>query len=218
MRIEVVTPPTVEPVSLAEAKVHLRLDPATAHPEDALIEEWIISARERVETEVGRALATRTLDVYYDAFPCGGGFLLRDIRQFGWGHPDFMPRSQALSIPLPPLQSVTSVKYLDAAGVLQVLDPARYRVVPATNRPGRVEPVLNGEWPETAPLSDAVVVRVVAGYGLASAVPASAKSAIKLLLGHKNEHREAVLVGESAAELPRGVRDTLNPLRWGRYS
>lgn len=216
MRTEIVTPPTEEPVSLAEAKVHLRL-PDEEHPEDDLVAMLIAVARERIEAAVSRRLVTQTVDLFLDAFPFGGGFYLRSIRERGWG-PDYLPRCQVIAIPDPPLQSITSVKYLDADGVLQTLDPSAYRWKASTRAPGRVEPALNGSWPTAADLFDAVQVRYVAGYGAASAVPKSAKAAILLLVGHLYENREEVVTGTIATELPDGFKRVLDPLRWGRYS
>jgi uncharacterized phiE125 gp8 family phage protein len=217
MRTELVTPPTEEPVTLAQAKVHLRLgtDPL---PEDDLNSEWITAARERCETEISRSFVTQTRDLFLDAFPFGGGFYLRQIRELGPGVPNWMPSSQVVKIPYPPLQSVTFLKYLDIDGNIQTLNTSQYRVLTSTNAPGKIEPNWGVSWPITQPVSDTVQVRYVCGYGAAAVVPASIKGAIKLLVGHKWENREATLVGTNAIELPRGVRDTLQPCAWGRYS
>ncbi|MGH6951903.1 MAG: head-tail connector protein, partial [Vitreimonas sp.] len=56
MSIVTITPPASEPVSLAEAKLFLRIDHAA---EDGLIAMLISAAREAVEAGIGRALITR---------------------------------------------------------------------------------------------------------------------------------------------------------------
>lgn len=217
-RVEVVTPPASEPLSVAEARAHLRLGDDTS--QDDQLARWIATARERVEAKLGRALITQTLDVYWDRFPgVAGGYYLRSVRECGWDHPGFMPAPQAIALPRPPLQSVSSIKYLDESGVLQTLDPSKYRVLASTFKPGKIEPALNQQWPTTAALSDAVTIRIVAGYGTSSAsVPAAIRSAMLLIVGHYFEHREEVIDGPLPARLDRGVDALLATANPGRYS
>lgn len=60
MSITVTVPPDVEPVTVADARRHCRIDDdITEH--DALLEVFIQAARERAEQETGRALITRTV-------------------------------------------------------------------------------------------------------------------------------------------------------------
>lgn len=216
MRVEIVTPPAVEPLTVAEARAHCRLGDDTS--QDDLLSRGIASARERIEARIGRALVEQTLDVYLDRFPTGGGYNLRRIRQLGWDAPGFLPGPVAIVLPYPPLQSVTSVKYLNQAGTLATLDPSAYRVIASTFNPGKVEPALYQSWPATAELSDAVVVRIVAGYGDAAAVPSAIKSAALLIVGHLFEHREEVIDGPLPERLDRGVDALLAAHNPGRYS
>jgi uncharacterized phiE125 gp8 family phage protein len=117
-----VTAPTVEPVTLVEAKAHLR---RTDSAEDVLITGLIQAAREKVEEDTGRALITQTLDVYFDGVPCGGAAFL-------------LPKGK--------LQSVTSLKSYDPDNVEATLSSSKY-LVDISSEPGRI--VLNsGEsWP-----------------------------------------------------------------------
>lgn len=218
MRTEVFTPPSGEPLTLEEAKVHLRLDPGHAHPEDALVTELITAARERCEVETSRAFVTQTCDLFLDTFPFGGGFLLRRVREVGDVGAGWLPSSQAIRVPRPPLVSVASVAYLDDAGDLVTIDPSNYRVLASRTAPGRIEPAIGYSWPATQPTSDAVQVRFVCGYGAASAVPIAVKHAIRLLVAHYYENREATAVGARLEELPEGVRALLSTVGWGRYS
>lgn len=186
-----VTAPATEPVSLTEAKLHLRVD---ATDEDTLITALITAARQLVEEETWRALVTQTWDYVADDWPEG----------------------DALAMPRPPLQSVTSITYVDADGVTQTMPAADYIVDTYQHRVVLAD---DADWPsdDLYPTS-AVRVRYVAGYGAASAVPGPIKQAMLLLIGHLYESREAAIVGTIATELPLGVRALLAPYRAFRWS
>lgn len=167
MKLARITAPAAEPVSLAEAKLHLRV---IHDAEDASISRMIRAAREHLDGRdgiLGRALVTQTWELVLDSFPVG-----------------------AIQIPLPPLQSITSVKYLDAGGVEQTLDTAEY-VVDTASEPGCIAPV--DQWPATQDTVNAVHIRFVAGYGDASAVPAALAQAILLAVGDLWANRQTGL-------------------------
>jgi uncharacterized phiE125 gp8 family phage protein len=147
--LSLVTAPESEPISVDDVKLHGRV--VVAH-EDALYDEWIVGAREYAETFTHRALLTQTWDWKLDAFPCG----------------DY------LELPLAPLISVTSVTYVDSAGVTQTWSTSLYTVdapVGPKARCGRVVPIYGGIWPATRDVVNAVTVRFIAGYGDAGDVP-----------------------------------------------
>lgn len=168
----IVTPPADEPISLAEAKQHLRVE----HTEDdALIEALIIAAREHAETVTGRAFVTQTAECSLDCFPC------------------------VITLPLPRLQQVESITYLDDAGTTQILAPSVYRV-DAKSEPGRIMPDYGQSWPTTRPVMNAVTVRFVAGYGGPEAVPEKLRSAMKLIIARWYENRTG-----AQTEIPGGA-------------
>lgn len=162
--IKVITPPAEEPITLAEAKLHLRVDHAD---EDALIEALIAVAREKAEHLTGRALVTQTLEWISDVFP------------------------DCIRLWKTPLQSVTSIKYLDAAGNHQTLSESAYWV-DSDGAPARIVAVDGQSWPETSTQPNAVRVRYVAGYGAAADVPESIKQWMKLTIGVLYDRRAAV--------------------------
>jgi uncharacterized phiE125 gp8 family phage protein len=181
----IVTAPTIEPVSLAEAKLHLRVDDDQTS-EDAAILGLIRTARELVESHTGRCLMTSTWDYYLPQFPdCG-----------------------YITIPNPPLQSVTSITYTDSDNTATVWASSNY-LVSTRGALGRIVPAYSVTWPSfTARPIDALVVRYVAGYGAgAGDVPEAIRHAMLLLIGHLYEHRESV-ASQSAGNLfvmPMGV-------------
>lgn len=190
MKVTLVTPPAVEPVSLIEAKSHLRVD---FSDDDTLIRSYITAARGYVEQHLRRALVTQTWESVLDYWPATGRLML----------------------PFPPLQSVTSVTYYDEDGASAVFASSNY-LVDAVGEPGCIVLKTNKSWPTvTLQETNGVVVRFVAGYGVAADVPEAIKAAIKLTLGTLYENREGaqVLPGVTSAVLPFGVAELLMPYR-----
>lgn len=179
MALKLVTVPTTEPLSLTEAKLHLRV---TAADEDDLITALITVAREWCEHYQNRAYLTQTWDLTLDAWPS-------------------KPRATWIEIPLPPLQSVTSLTYLDSAGVSATMAAADY-IVDTASEPGRLALGYGENWPTVTlrPVA-AITVRFVAGHLASGLVPASVKQAMKLLIGHWFENREAILTGSISEQL-----------------
>lgn len=184
MAIRPITPPSVEPITLAQAKLHLRVDHTD---DDALISAYIEGARVFAEKFTARAFVTQTWELVIDKFP------LHEIM-----------------IPLPPLQSVSSIKYDDTGGVEQTLATNGYEVDTAS-QPGWVVPVVSG-WPTVFSGINAVRIRFVAGYSpttdsppdLVENIPASLKDAIRLHVGNLYANRESTVVGTIASIMPTG--------------
>ena len=161
-RLTLVTAPAAEPISLETARNHLRVSSSV---DDERIVRLLKVARGDVETETHRALCTQTWDWKFDRWDyCGDGF----------------------ELPLPPLQSVTWIKYRDADDVEQTWPTTEYDVSipvgPHAER-GRVHLSYSGTFPILRSLRvDAVTVRFVAGYGAAAAVPAEIVQAVLMRL------------------------------------
>lgn len=186
MALKVITPPAEEPVTIDEARAQCRVD---GDDEDTLIDGYITTARIWVEGFANRALISRTLEWVLDAFPCSG----------------------TIELPLPPLGSVTSLKYTDAAGVESTFSADNY-LVDADGVPGRLALRTGYTWPAvTLQAIAGVRVRFVAGYGAAADVPRHFRQAILLLVGHYYENREEVQAGSGIAitQIPMGVRSLL---------
>ena len=202
-----ITPPATEPLTLQQAKAQCRV---VTDDENEAISDLIRAARSLCESEpsldsggTGRACLTQTWDLILHRFPNWG-------RGEAWSVGDGVLVSGGVApvrIPKPPLQSVTSVTYVDPDGVVQVWNPSLYTVETPSGdeaEPGSIAPV-NGEgYPPTRTQPGAVTIRFVAGYGsTAAAVPAALTHGMKLLIGHWWVNRPAV--GERADVLPFGV-------------
>jgi len=184
--LEVTVGPAMEPISLAEAKAHLRVDHTD---EDAVIRRLIGAARRRCELVARRAFVSQTLA----------------LKLARW------PRDGVIRLWRPPLQSVSSIVYVDSAGDSATWDGENYVVEAGVEPPG-VWLGYGKQWP-TATLRPGLPITVtyVAGYGDAEDVPETYRQAVLLMVGHYFENREAVVVqaGVTGLTLPLAVEDLL---------
>jgi hypothetical protein len=194
---EIVTAPTVDPVSMDEAKDHLRVD---HDDEDDTIAAVIRAATRRAELHCNRSFITQTRRLYLDFFPPGGvrygrlAYGERTIEQGG--------SNSAIRLPHGPVQSVSSIQYYDTSGVQQTLSSSLYQL-DAKSLYARVVPAPDESWPDTEDERlNAVTVTYVAGYGTtASTVPDPIRQAVLLMVGDLYEHRASIGVGTVAYQL-----------------
>jgi Phage gp6-like head-tail connector protein len=214
----------IEPITLPEAKLHARIE----YPDDdALVAGLIRAARRYCETALKSAILTQTWILYLDSFPSAGGYYNRAVREVwpslggmpsGLGfYPGLIPNSTGvIDIPLPPLQSITSVQYYDFQGVLQTYPSANYNVSLGT--PARIQPQYSLVWPISRPTIDSVLITFVAGQAAtADKVDDNIKIAMKLCVAHWYENREWVSDG-SFMTVPHTVDDLLSPSDPGIYA
>lgn len=199
--LKLVTPPAIEPVSLDEMRAWLRMTSSVPTDLDAtVIQPLIRAAREWVEEQTERQLITATwrltLQSFYPDTPRGNG-------------------CGVIRLPRPPLIEVQLLAYTDTDGEPQTVDAEDYEVC-TDSEPGQLAPVYGGCWPLAVGGLNAVQVTYQAGYGaLATAVPETLRTVVKMLAAHWFEHPEAV--GSSMAEQPLGVRNMLAPYLLGGY-
>jgi len=177
-RLKLYSGPAIEPVTLAEARVQMRVD---ISEDNDYIEGLIQSARMQIEKYGHRCMITQTWDEYFDEWPDG----------------------DALALMKQPLQSITSIVYTDSGGTAYTLSTDVYEAV---SLPSMAVLKYNQTWPSaTLKTVNAIRVRYVAGFGdAASDVPEIARTAIRLLTAHLYENREPVLVGAGvlASQIP----------------
>lgn len=108
-----------------------------------------------------------------------------------------------------PLQTVTSITYVDNAGDTQTFSNTLYDVDTDAD-PGRIILGFNESWPTVRGHTNDVAITYVCGYGTdGSSVPSTLKAAIKLLVGNWSENREATISGTIIAEVPLAVVDLI---------
>lgn len=163
--LSVTTPPATEPVTLAEMKLHSRIDNSD---DDTLVTSLIIAARMQIEQMANTKLITQTLALSIDSLPDSGILYLDG-----------------------PVQSVTTFEYTDLNGDLQEWDDTLYQV-DITANPARLMPLYDEYFPDILNDYNSIVVTYVAGCGNANEVPAILKQAIKMLVAHWYNQRETV--------------------------
>jgi uncharacterized phiE125 gp8 family phage protein len=188
MPLILISGPAVEPVTLAEAKAHLRVD---TNAEDTLIASLIVTARLQVEAAAGLALVTQ------------GWSWLRDA----W------PPCATLDLPLRPVQSIAAVRLYDESGAATTLDPASY-FLDGAGAPPRLVRQGALTWLKPGRVANGIEIAFTAGYGPTAAdVPAPIRQAILLLVAHWYEHRSPVEDGTRAEPVPGMVSELLAPYR-----
>lgn len=188
-----ITAPTTETISLATARLHLRLDTSgspPSHPDDLLVQSLITAVRQNAEDYTGLKIASGTYEMRADSFK------------------DFESNLQTW-----PVTSITSVSYIDLDDQTQTLLSSDY-VLDTYTRPARLKPSMTKI---TFPAAKEVTIRFTAGFTDSQSpnqypMPKAIESAMLLMIGHLYDNREAVSSDQSY-ERPLGVTYLLNPYR-----
>ena len=188
-KVEVTTPATFPLVTAADMRAYLRLNDSG---EDTLLSQFVDAARDLFEVHTGLVLAASTLRLRLDHWPTAG------YRDSASVYPGDFATASCIYIPRGPVNSITSVQYLDTDGSWQTLTGTSSYIV---TQPARVilPTALPGTHPSQRP---AVRVTFTAGFANAAAVPSAILVAIKLLAAHFYENRTAY--GDDMTELPQG--------------
>lgn len=175
--IHLVTGPTSEPVTLAEAKLYCRID---TDDDNTLVESLIESARHRLENLTRRQMMSATYELILDEFPSG----------------------DQIELPGSPLVSVTSVAYLDTNGASQTLTVDDEYVVDIKSEPGRIFLPDGETWPSTESRLNTVTITYTNGYASAALVPAPLKMWLLMAVSTMYDNRAEFVVGTITSPLP----------------
>jgi uncharacterized phiE125 gp8 family phage protein len=165
--------PTFEPISISEAKEWLKIHPEVVD-DDSLIRSLISSARVWAEANTGQALISQTIEQVWD----------------------WMPANRVFELSVPPLISVTSVKYLDTNGTYQTWSATNYT---ADLFSSRVVVKASVSLPTTSEINERPNVWKVtytAGNATALAVDGNIKTAMLLQIAMMYENREDIPIGK----------------------
>lgn len=223
-----VTAPTQEPISLEDAKTHLRIEDSFTD-DDTYISTLITLGRQQVEGAMHRALLTQTWNLFLQNWPG------RDYNNWPSSltvSPEQYWKYNHIKLPRPPLQSVTSVTYMDSSGVTWTMQNAAFSGSANTNNsynvvtafePGRIVLPYSGIWPTNILMPGAPIqIQFVGGYQdvptLQSSFEGFAASlhAIKRMLAYCYENRvppSEMRKSMQAAGLDMVVDELLTPYR-----
>ena len=149
MALKIKTPPSLEPVTVAEAKNLLRIDDVN---DDTLIASMITAIRQRAEEWTGRSFLTQTWTLWLDDFYFRAGNRTKSLN------------GRVIVIPRPPMQSVIFIKTYDTENSASIFDSSNY-FVDAAPSPGRIALNENSSWPTALRKFSSVEVEFIAGYG-----------------------------------------------------
>jgi len=196
--LRIITAPAIEPVTVAEVKLHARIDYSV---QDSILSGWITSARQRAEEYQNRAYIMQELEIGFDCFP--------DV-------PIPIPRAplvQVKFIKSYDYQNNESILYYDGDNAITGIndgiadaDTNDNYLIDIGSEPGRVTLAYLVSWPDTTlrPI-DALKIRYYAGYGTtATSVPGSVKEAIMLYCTWRDDNRAA------EGEFPKQFYDLLS--------
>lgn len=178
MALNLITAPTVKPVTVADVAAQVRGDLIA---ESALVELYISAVVAKAENYIKRALVNQTWELKLDMFPinCHAS----------------AARYRSIPLPLSPVSSITSVKYIDVDGVTQTVAASEY--VMTADDPNALVPAYGKIWPIARIQPEAVTIRYVCGYGAtAASVPEGIKSWILMNVATLYENRETISIGK----------------------
>ena len=183
--------PAVEPLTLADVKMHLRVD---SNDEDPLLQSLIMTARLHIEVALGLALVAQTWSCFFDRWP-----------------PAQNTAAEALVLPLSPVKSVDAIRVYADDGTYAALPVAGFAIDLAGSRT-RVVRRFDTQVPAPGRRLNGIEIAITAGFGATPAdVPAPIRQALLLLVAHWYEHRDPGEIGSVEARVPAAVSTLLAP-------
>jgi uncharacterized phiE125 gp8 family phage protein len=179
------TPPSAEPWTVADAKSFLRVE---HDDDDAIIAALIAAARSHVEALTRRALLTQSWRFVLDAWPADGRIALN----------------------MGPLRSVIAARVFDLANNAASIDVETFVVDAAAD----IIASPCWSLPMPGRFTAGIELDLQLGYGANAAdVPDALRHAIRLLVAHWYENRGLAALGATVAMLPAGVGALIAPYR-----
>jgi hypothetical protein len=200
--LQVLLPPSSEPITIAEARAHSRIDLAT---ENAVVQGMITAARTEIEAYLRCPLLPTTYRLFLDEWPA--------TTDKGWwdGTRDgsiYSTQPAYIEIPMPPLRSVTHVKTYDDSDAATTWAASNY-FVDTVSQPGRLVRRTGATWPTTTRVANGIEIQFIAGHaGTPASLPAPIIAATQMLTAHLFENR-----GDADAPMPAIIRNLIAPYR-----
>jgi len=187
-KLRLKTAPTLTPVSLAEAKTHLRID-SSFTADDDYITTLINVATSAAENYTNLAIMEQSWYLDIDAFPDYFNLLKGTLR----------------------VLTINSITYSDENNASQTLASSNY-FADGSIKPARIYFAPDATIPSTYDKPNAVSVDFTLGFTAASQVPAPIKQAVLLMVGTYYETRQTVS-DRTYKEIPQSAEFLLMPYR-----
>jgi uncharacterized phiE125 gp8 family phage protein len=210
--LALISGPSAPVLTVDEVRDHLRIDDC----DDPTLQNYIDAAVGMLDPAaggtLGRALRPQTWELRLPGF-----------HGHGCHHHRHGPGSIAL--PYPPLISVVSLTYRDAAGADQVLEEGTDFVVVGKGTRGKCALLPISGWPLATWAPESIRIRFQAGYPapapaageqpqIFETLPSPIKGWLKLVIGTLYQNREAATPGRDAiVELPDYILQMITPYR-----
>ncbi|MEP2943587.1 MAG: head-tail connector protein [Hyphomicrobiales bacterium] len=187
MTLSMLAGPQLEPISVAEAKLFLRIDDEA---ENEVIAALITTARLHVERLTRRIVLNQTWRFYLDD----------------------LPQNSLVKLGIGPVREVLQVVSFNREGNPSVV-PAEDYIVDVSSVPARIKFRNNTRMLPTRSLNG-YEIDFIAGFGPTTLqVPADLRQAILMLVVHWYENRSAVATDVDLISTPKGVNDLIQPYR-----
>ncbi len=177
------TLPSSEPITLAEAKEHLKVENTA---DDTLITSLIKACREEAEEYTGLILISQVWTLYLNQFPKNEDDTWWDgMRTLPI---DYYNKSSKIELPKRPLQMVNFIKTYSDSDVATTIPSSDYQVSTYSSpnpRKGIITLRDGKTWPTFTRNQDGIEVQFMCGFGSPTNVPENIKQAIKILVAHK---------------------------------
>lgn len=170
--IEIVTPPVSSPLPIGLARAWCRLDADASADDLAVLTSLIQSAVDVAQDHTNLLFATQTVRMRRACF------------------------RPSMRFPVGPVQSITSITYLDEMSAEQTLAGSIYEA-PLFGLWPKISRASGQSWPSIATTSAGIVVTAVVGFGTFNDVPPKIRLALQKMVATWFEQRMA---GECPAE------------------
>lgn len=164
-------------ISTADMKTYLKVENSA---DDTLIAALVSGATEHAQRYLSQAFVTQSITEKLDRF---------DV------YPMYNEFA-AIQLSVNPVQSITSITYVDSNGATQTLSSSLY-VLDNYRKRAVIAPAYGQSWPSARTQVNAITVVYSAGYGASSAVPEDIKQAVRLAVSDAYENRT-----DSVKQLP----------------
>tara|TARA_R100000781_G_scaffold101170_1_gene64649 strand:- start:892 stop:1548 length:657 start_codon:yes stop_codon:yes gene_type:complete len=179
--IQITTAPTVEPITLQEAKEHLRLDDSA---DERILQRYIETARRFAEEYTKRSLSQQTISFFADAYDELADPLFEGVKT----GPYLNYYKNYIVLPRPPVISVTSVSTFADDDTETTFAASKY-FVDNVREPARVVLRLGESFPTALRVANAIKVVYSAGYSSVYDIPEPIRIGILQHVAHLYEHR-----------------------------